>query len=152
VTEQETAESVVDRLLLALAAQLDTSAGPGLTAGAVEAFADLGRAEANLIFSQAGHLVHYGADTEPLETLIRLISAVQRGEARADAGVKPGDQVRLVGELPESLAEYDETWVRGTAFVVRYVGGDTTVDVQPELIVDYVIETVPATIVKSLRR
>jgi hypothetical protein len=152
VTDEQTAESVIDRLLLALAAQLDRSGGPALTAGAVEALADLSRAEADLIFGQAGHLVHYGVDTEPLETFIHLISAVQRGEASGDAAVRPGDEVRLVGELPESLAEYDETWLRETVFVVRYVGRDATVDVQSELTADYMIATVPAAIVEPLRR
>ncbi|MBO3751666.1 hypothetical protein J5X84_36810 [Streptosporangiaceae bacterium NEAU-GS5] len=152
MTDDETAEHVIDRLLLALAAQLDTPGGTALAAGAVEALADLGRAEVDLIFGQAGHLVHYGADTEPLETLIHLISAVQRGEASGDAAVKPGDEVRLVGELPESLAGNDETWLRETVFVVRYVGSDATVDVQPDLAEDYVIATVPAALVEPLRR
>ena len=111
MTDEVTAESVVDRLLLALAAQLDRSGDPALAAGAVEALADLSRAEADLIFGQAGHLVHYGVDTEPLKTLIHLISAVQRDEAPGDAAVRPGDEVRLVGELPESLAGYDATWL-----------------------------------------
>lgn len=152
VTDEQTAENVIDRLLLALAAQLDRSKGPALTAGAVEALADLSRAEADLIFGQAGHLVHYGADTEPLETLIHLISAVQRGEASEDAAVRPGDEVRLVGEFPESLAEYDQTWLRETIFVVRYVGRDATVDVQSDLTEDYMIATVPAAMVEPLRR
>ena len=152
MTDEVTAESVVDRLLLALAAQLDRSGDPALAAGAVEALADLSRAEADLIFGQAGHLVHYGVDTEPLKTLIHLISAVQRDEAPGDAAVRPGDEVRLVGELPESLAGYDATWLRETVFVVRYVGRDATVDVQPDLTEDYVIATVPAAIVEPLRR
>jgi hypothetical protein len=151
VTDEQTVESVIDRLLLALAAHLETSRDPALAAGAVEAFADLSRAEARLIFGQAGHLVHYGADTEPLQTLIRLISAVQRGEAAEDATVRPGDEVRLVGEWPDNLANYDETRLRQTVFVVRYAGMDTTVDVQPDLTEDYVIETVPAAIVDPLR-
>ncbi|GAA1401152.1 hypothetical protein ACFQZ4_51395 [Catellatospora coxensis] len=152
MTDEETAERVIDRLLLALAAQLDTSGGPALAAGAVEALADLSRAEVDLIFGQAGHLVHYGAGTAPLETLIHLITAVQRGETSGDSPVRPGDEVRLVGELPESLAGYDETRLRETVFVVRYVGKDATVDVQSDLTEDYVIVTVPTTIVKPLRR
>jgi len=54
--------------------------------------------------------------------------------------------------LPESLAGYDATWLRETVFVVRYVGRDATVDVQPDLTEDYVIATVPAAIVEPLRR
>ncbi|WP_433553472.1 hypothetical protein ACQP08_09620 [Micromonospora zamorensis] len=150
--DEAAAESVIDRLLLALAAQLDSSDSSALSAGAVEAFAVLSRAEAEWIFGRAGHLVHYGADTNPLEALMHLISAVQRSETGEDARVGPGDGVRIVGELPESLAGYDETWLRRTVFVVRYVGGDATVDVQSDLTDDYVIATVPASGVKPLRR
>lgn len=150
--DEVTAENVIDRLLLALAAQLDTSRDSAPAAGAVEAFADLGRAEVDLIFGQAGHLVHYGADTEPLETLMHLISAVQRGEASGGAAVRPGDEVRLVGELPESLASYDEGWLRETVFVVRYVSRDATVDVELDLTEDWMIATVPAAGVEPLRR
>ncbi|WP_236145522.1 hypothetical protein [Verrucosispora sp. SN26_14.1] len=58
MTDEETTERIIDRLLLALAAQLDTSGGPALAAGAAEALADLSRAQADVIFGQAGHLVH----------------------------------------------------------------------------------------------
>ncbi|KAB1093847.1 hypothetical protein F6X54_34125, partial [Micromonospora aurantiaca] len=75
MTDEETAELVIDRLLRALAAQLETSGSPALAAGAVEALADLSRAQADVIFGQAGHLVHYGTDTEPLKTLIHAITA-----------------------------------------------------------------------------
>ncbi|MER6591733.1 hypothetical protein ABT214_07765 [Micromonospora purpureochromogenes] len=50
MTDEETTELVIDRLLLALAAQLDTSGGPALAAGAAEALADLSRAQADVIF------------------------------------------------------------------------------------------------------
>jgi hypothetical protein len=118
-------------------------AHPALTPGAVEALAGLSRAEADLLFGQAGHLVHYHANTEPVEVLLQLIADIQRGAAAADAVIRPGDEVRLVGQLPASLADYDETWLRETVFVVRYVGDDATVDVQPDLNEDYVIQTVP---------
>jgi hypothetical protein len=150
VTDEAT-ESVLDRLIEALAAQIDTSAHPALTPRAVEALTGLSRAEANLIFSHAGHLVHYGADTEPLEILIQLISDIQRGEAAADAAIVPGDEVRIVGEPAGSLAQYDATWLRETVFVVRYVGDDATVDVQPDLVEDFLIEAVPTAIVKPAR-
>ncbi|MFD0973024.1 hypothetical protein [Plantactinospora endophytica] len=150
--DEETTELVIDRLLLALAAQLDTSGSSALAAGAVEALADLNRAQADVIFGQAGHLVHYAADTKPLETLIDAITAIQRDEAPANAAVKPGDEVRLLGEVPESLADYDETWLRETTFVVRYVGENAMVDVQPDLTEDYVIVTVPAASVEPSRR
>ena len=140
---REAEEGVLDRLIQALAAQLDASARPALTPAAAEALAELSRAEANLIFSAAGHLVHYGADTDQLELLIQLVSDIQRDEAPAEAAIVAGDEVRLVGEPPPSLAAYDPNWLRETVFVVRYVGDDATVDVQPELWSDYVIETVP---------
>ncbi|MET7951759.1 hypothetical protein [Micromonospora sp. NPDC005324] len=91
-----------------------------------------------------GHLAHYGADTTPLKTLIHAITAIQRDEAPTDAPLKPGDEVRLVGEVPESLADYDEMWLRDIMFVVRYVGRNAMVHVQPDLTEDYVIATVPA--------
>ncbi|MBM0276604.1 hypothetical protein [Micromonospora tarensis] len=150
MSDEQTTENVLDRLLLALAAQLHTSPGPALAAGAVEAFADLSRAETDLIFGQAGLLVHYGADTAPLEALLHAISTVQRAEAPDDAALRPGDAVRLVGELPESLAEYDENWLRETGLVVRYVGRDATVDVQSDLAEDYWIATVPVAAVRQL--
>ena len=144
MTEYDATERVIDRLLRALAGQLGTSKEPALTPDAVEALSGLRRAEAQLLFGHAGHLVHYGTDTEALEALIHLITAVQRDEAPVDAAVKPGDEVRLVGELPESLAEYDETILRETVFVVRYVSKAPTVEVQTDLTVDYTVETVPA--------
>ena len=150
--DEAAAESVVDRLLLALAGQIDEVGDRGLAAGAVEAFADLSRAEAALIFGQAGHLVHYGAGTGPLETLIQQISAIQRGETSPDDAIRPGDEVRLVGPVPESLAEYAETWVRETLFVVRYVGRNAMVDVQADLSEDWVIATVPAAVLASSRK
>ncbi|MEU3456840.1 hypothetical protein ABZ671_25040 [Micromonospora sp. NPDC006766] len=152
MADEETTELVIDRLLLALAAQVDTSGSPALAAGAAEALADLSRAQADVIFGQAGHLVHYGADTKPLKTLIHAITVIQRDEAPPDAAVKPGDEVRLVGEVPESLADYDETWLRETTFVVRYVDRTAMVAVQPDLSEDYVIATVPAACVEPLRR
>ncbi|MBL6280297.1 hypothetical protein JMF97_29465 [Micromonospora fiedleri] len=151
MTDEETTELVIDRLLLAMAAQLGTSGSPALAAGAAEALADLSRSQAEVIFGQAGHLVHYGADTEPLKALIHAITAIQRDEAPADATIKPGDEVRLVGEVPESLADYDEMWLRETTFVVRYLGRNAMVDVQPDLTEDYVIATVPAAAVEPSR-
>jgi hypothetical protein len=152
VTYEDTAELVIDRLLVALAAQQhDESGKSALSAQGVEALADLSRDEAGVIFGQAGHLVHYGVDIELLPGLIDTISTVQRGEVPEDAALKPGDSVRIVGDLPESLAKYDETILRRTVFVVRYVGTDATVDVQPDLIEDFVIETVPTAIVEPVQ-
>jgi len=147
----EATEQIIERLIRALAAQLCTSVPPALTPGAVEALTGLSRAEANLIFSHAGHLVHYDADTEPVEILLQLISDIQRRDAAADAAIMPGDEVRLVGEPPASLAGYDATSLRETVFVVRYVGDDATIDVQPDLTEDYLIETVSIANVKRVR-
>ncbi|SHN46466.1 hypothetical protein [Cryptosporangium aurantiacum] len=152
MTDEDAAQNVIERLLLALAAQLDSSENPVLATGAAEALADLSRSEAETIFGQAGLLVHYGADTGPLETLIRAMSAVQRDEAPEDAVVKPGDEVRLVGELPESLSGYGEAWLRETVFVVRHVGRGPTVAVQSDLAQDYMIATVPAAAVERFAR
>ncbi|MGC4864739.1 hypothetical protein ACLQ3B_04795 [Micromonospora sp. DT53] len=57
-----------------------------------------------------------------------------------------------MGEVPESLADYDEMWLRETRFVVHYVGRNAMVDVQPDLAEDYVIAMVPAASVEPRRR
>jgi hypothetical protein len=147
----EAADSVLDRLIQALAAQLAGSEHRALTPGAVEALSGLTRPEATLIFGVAGHLVHYGADTEPLTVLIQLISDIQRGEAAADKSFMPGDEVSLVGDLPAGMADYDATWLRETVFIVRCIGDDDTIDVQPELTEDFVIETVPTANARPVR-
>lgn len=88
-------DEVLNRLIEALAAQLEIAEDRTLAPGAVAALADLSRAEVRLIFGTAGHRVHYDADTEPIATLIRLISDVQRAAAAADAVIRPGDEVHL---------------------------------------------------------
>ncbi|MFJ6949872.1 hypothetical protein ACWEEK_31785 [Micromonospora aurantiaca (nom. illeg.)] len=152
MVEADVTDGVIDRLLSALAAQLALSEEQALSGGAAEALADLSRAEAEQIFGQAGHLVHYGADTEPLESLIHAISAVLRTEAPADAPFKPGDEVRLVGALPEALSKYDETWLRQISFTVRYAGRGPMIDVQSDLTEDYIVATVAAAAVEHLPR
>ncbi|SNY66649.1 hypothetical protein [Paractinoplanes atraurantiacus] len=144
--DEDVAENLIDRLLQALAAQVAATPGHVLAAGAVEALEDLSRAESERLFGQAGHLVHYGTDMEPLEALIGEITAVQRREAPEGAVLKPGDAVRLVGELPDSLAGYAET-----VFVVRYVSRAPTIVIQSDLAEDYVVVTVPATAVELVR-
>jgi hypothetical protein len=52
----------------------------------------------------------------------------------------------------QSLAGYDETWLRRTVFVVRYVGRGATVDVQSDLTEDYMIATVPTASVEPMRK
>ncbi|WP_433132878.1 hypothetical protein ACQPWW_14330 [Micromonospora sp. CA-240977] len=81
-----------------------------------------------------------------------MVSAVQRDKAAEDAALRSGDEVRLVGEPPGSLAAFDETWLRETRFVVRHVGRDATVDVQSDLAEDYLVATVPAAVVARVRR
>lgn len=144
-------ERAVNRLLWAMAEQVAASEPPALAPRAAAALAELTRAEAGAIFGCAGHLVHYDADTPALETLVRLISDIQRGEAGADDAIVPGDGVRLVGELPAPLAQYDQNLLREMVFIVRYVGDDDTIDVQPTFDDDYVIETVPAGNVELIR-
>jgi hypothetical protein len=81
----------------------------------------------------------------------RATGCGQRGEAAPDASIVAGDEVRLVGQLPAGLAGYDPDWLRQAVFVVRYVGDDDTIDVQPDLTEDYLIETVPVGIVQPVR-
>ncbi|MET8151446.1 hypothetical protein ACIBSW_17270 [Actinoplanes sp. NPDC049668] len=145
------AAGLVERLIEALAAQIGASGTPALAPGAAAALSELSRDEARLVFGHAGHLVHYGADTAGLETLVRLISEVQRDEADAGDPILPGDEVRLVGELPSNLADYDANWLREATFVVRYVNADGTIDVQPAFTEDFVIETVPMAVVQLTR-
>lgn len=143
----ETYGFLVERLIMALAAQLGATEPAALAPEAADALSDLNRSETDLIFGHAGHLAHY--DFPPhVDTLMQLLTANQREEAAADAPLLPGDEVRLVGDLPASLANYDEPLLRETVFIVRYVGDDGTIDIQPHWTHDYVIETVPATAVK----
>ena len=135
---------MLDRLIEALAAQVEIAETRTLAPGAVAALAGLTRTEARLLFGAAGHRVHYNAGTEPIAALIRLISDVQRAEADADAAIRPGDEVRLVRELLPDQGRNDVPWWDEVTYVVRYVGDDETVDVQPELTMEYIIETVPA--------
>ena len=81
--------------------------------------------------------------------LVPWSGRAQRQETAIDAAFAPGDRGRLVGELPVELDGYDSTWLSQTPFVIRYVGPDATADVQPTLLEDYVIETVP---IANLRR
>lgn len=142
--DDDARDRVLDRLIEALAAQVETADSRTLAPGAVAALTGLSRAEVRLIFGAAGHRVHYDADTEPIVTLIRLVSDVQRSEAGTDATIRPGDEVRLAWELLPDQASNDASWWDEVTYIVRYVGDDGTVDVQPELTMDYVLETVPA--------
>lgn len=147
--DEEVSGKVIERLIRALASQVVASDSRVLAPDAIEAFGGLNRAETREIFGSAGHLVHYGTETEGLELLMELISRIQRQEADVNAALAPGDVVRLVGELPHGLDGYDSTWLSETPFVIRYVGPDATADVQPTLLEDYVIETIP---IENLQR
>lgn len=139
MTEEET-DRLLERLIAALAAQSEH----GLSPRALEQFEGLTRDQALTIFGMAGLDLHYGLEDAGLRTIIRAASDALRAESDEGAAFRPGDAVRVVGGLPPALADCDETWVRETTFTVRYVNGDGTVDIQPDLSEDYVIETVPA--------
>lgn len=145
--DDDVREHVLDRLIEALAAQVDIAESRALAPGAVAALADLSRAEVRLIFGAAGHRVHYEG-AEPIARLIKLMSDVQRAAADADAVLRVGDDVRVVQELLPVEARSGVSWSDDVAYVVRYVGDDQTVDVQPELTIEYLIETVPAVAVR----
>lgn len=145
--DDDVQERVLDRLIEALAAQVETAESRTLAPGAVAALSDLSRAEARLIFGAAGHRVHYEG-TEPIARLIKLMSEVQRAAADADAVIRAGDEVHVVQELLPVEARSSVSWWDEVTYVVRYVGDDETVDVQAELTMEYVIETVPAVAVR----
>ncbi len=143
-------DEVLNRLIDALAAQVEATAGRTLAPGAAVALADLTRDESRLIFAAAGHDVHYGTDNQRTADLIRLITDVQR--PAAGASLRPGDEVHLVQELLPPEDRSGVPWGDGVTYVVRYVGDDGTVDVQPELTEDYVIETVPVAAIRPKAR
>ncbi|MFC7488461.1 hypothetical protein ACOCJ7_08820 [Knoellia sp. CPCC 206453] len=89
--DEDVSESVIARLIAALASQVAVSDPRGLAPAAIEALSDLSRAEAREIFSSAGHLVHYGSETDELEALIESISTNQRRKADAGAALATGD-------------------------------------------------------------
>lgn len=151
VIDDDVRERVLDRLIEALAAQVEIAESRTLTLGAVAALSDLSRAEARLIFGAAGHRVHYEG-TESIARLIKLVSDVQRSAADADVVIRAGDEVHVVQELLPVEARSGVSWWEEVAYVVRYVGDDETVDVQAELSMDYVIETVPAVAVRPTPR
>jgi hypothetical protein len=146
--DDEVRDRVVDRLIEALAAQVENGA---LAPGAMAALSYLSRAEARVIFGAAGHRVHYDG-SEPIAKLIKLVSDVQRATADADAVIRAGDEVRVVQELLPVEARSGVSWWDEVAYVIRYVGDDQTVDVQAELTMEYVIETVPAGAVRPAPR
>jgi hypothetical protein len=147
IDDDDVRERVLDRLIEALAAQVDIGENGALAPGAVAALAGLSRAESRLIFGAAGHHVHYEG-SEPIARLIELVSDVQRSAAGADAVIRAGDEVHVVQELLPVEARSGVSWWDEVAYVVRYVGDDQTVDVQAELTMEYVIETVPAVAVR----
>lgn len=147
---ENTPERVIDRLLLALAEQHRESADPTLPTSVAEAFADLSREESRLLFGQAGELLHYGAGDAPLRHLVRAICTVARDAAATSAAIRPGDDVRLVG-APDRIGGYSHEWLSRTTFVVRHVGDDGTVDLQPDPTEDFVILTVAVEHVRPVR-
>ncbi|KUL26928.1 hypothetical protein [Actinoplanes awajinensis] len=135
-------DRLLDRLIEALAAQVDIADSRALAPEAAAALAELSRAETRLIFGAAGHRVHYEG-AEPIARLIKLLSDVQRSAADPDAGLRAGDEVHLAQELLPMEARTSVSWWDEVSYVVRYVGDDQTGDVQAELTMEYAIETVP---------
>jgi hypothetical protein len=146
--DDDVRERVLDRLIEALAAQIEVAGSRTLAPGAAAALGNLSRAETRLIFSAAGHRIHYEG-SEPIARLIKLLSEVQRSAADPDAVIRAGDEVQVVQELLPAEARSGVSWWDEVSYVVRYVGDDQTVDVQAELTMDYVIETVPAVAVRQ---
>ncbi|GAA2466247.1 hypothetical protein [Winogradskya humida] len=63
------------------------------------------------------------------------------------------DMSGVVERLLQALAAQvgvSEKWLRDTVSIVRYVGADNAVDIQPVLTEDYVLETVPVLNLKSV--
>src|SRR4051794_33539808 len=105
---------LLERLLMALAAQAYEAPDRRLVPGAIRALSGLGRCESRLLFGNAGHLVHYGTPDEldeELATLIKTIAAIQRSEAPPRAALLPGDAVLETGTVPPALVGYDEGWL-----------------------------------------
>ncbi|GAB1690984.1 hypothetical protein [Krasilnikovia sp. M28-CT-15] len=146
--DDDVRERVLDRLIEALAAQIEIAESRTLAPEAAAALADLSRAETRLIFGAAGHHVHYEG-SEPIARLIKLLSDVQRSAADPDAVIRAGDEVQVVQELLPEEARSGVSWWDEVSYVVRYVGDDQTVDVQADLTMEYVVETVPAVAVRT---
>lgn len=141
---EEASESVIDRLLEALAAQLAEGA-PALSAGAAEALTGLSQEEAEVVFGSAGHLVHYGptiADGDAVVSLIGVVTGLQRNAGEA-SGIEPGDRVLVDGATNARP---------GTVFVVRFADSGGNLLVQPDLVEDYVLELVSSTRVRPVNR
>lgn len=147
--DEYASERFVERILISLAAQVAAAGPAGIAPEALGALRDLNRYEARTFFGVAGHLVHHDCHPE-LASLAQMVAEAQRTEATRRSGLLPGDRVRLVGKLPADLVDYNEEWLRQTDFIVRYVGDDKTVDIQPDFQEDYVIETVPVSLLRSV--
>ncbi len=125
----------VATLICILAEQVSAAEPADLVPAAAAALDDLSRAEARLFFGEAGHLVHYGGD-KPILHLIQRVARAQRHQA----GLRCGDKVELISELLPDPPDFEVSW----HYYVVHVGNDDTVDVQPELVMEYLIETAPA--------
>ena len=143
-------ENFIERLIMALAEQVQTSATPGLTPEARAVLAGLSRFEARKFFGITGHLAHYG-NLPAVESLAKLVGNSQRTEDPGGDGVQVGDRVRLVGPSPVGVATDSDAWLRATVFSVCFVDEDGTVDIQPDLLEDYVIMTVSAAAISVVR-
>jgi hypothetical protein len=142
-------ERFAERLIMALAAQIGSSAERGLAPEAMAALGDLTRFEASSFFGIAGHLVHYG-DLPDVELLMELVVDSQLSDDASGGELRIGDRVRLVDPPSLFVAETSEEWLTATTFAVRFLGEDGTIDIQPDLVDDYVIFTVPAAAVSPI--
>jgi hypothetical protein len=127
---------LVEAVTDALAKQVEGTEGQSLAPGATAALRNLNRVETRSFFGFTGIRVHYDMSTADRK-LIDLVSDIHRAAASTAAATRPGDQVALVPD--PWFEDMDVT------YTVRYVGDDGTVDIQPELWMDYTVETVPMT-------
>lgn len=131
----EASESVIERLVEALAAQVGLARG-ALAGETAEALSGLARDEAEVFFGSAGHLVHYGPATvrrEAVASLIAVVTDLQRVDDEPRA-FKPGDRVVL---------DQNQTDMEGgPVLVVRHVDQEGTLLLQPDLNQDYLLRSV----------
>ena len=128
-------ESVIERLVEALAAQL-ALAGGVLADETAQALSGLASKEAAVFFGCAGHLVHYGPATVgqgAVESLIAVVTDLQRVDDDPRA-FEPGDRVVLDQGRTDAKG--------GSVLVVRHVDEEGTLLLQPDLDEDYVVRSV----------
>ncbi len=131
-------ERLLERVHTAFAAHLEAS--DSLSCERL-GLAERSRAEMRDVAGIAGHLVHYDFGVD--HPLVRLLEVVTDG-ARREALERDHVTAWLPGDLVNFV---DNRWSRPC--VVRFIGDDGTVDVQPDLREDYIVETVPSESLRS---